>query len=123
MPDHSLPAVPARDTRPVPACRLTDWKPWPQANPSLIGHATVAFNSGWTINSIPIFRRGDGSFSAGPPSMPQIGPDGRQKTDASGKKVYAPVMSFDVPGRALWNAAIIGALAAAGIRPDGEGAA
>jgi hypothetical protein len=121
MPDSNLPAIP---DRPPPACRLRDWKPWTLPNPSLIGHATVTFNSGWTINSIPIFRRGDGTLSAGPPSVPILDADGRHKRDAVGKKSYAAVITFEGTGRDLWNKTVLRALADAGINPTtGEGAA
>ena len=104
--------------RPAPPCRLTDWKPWPMPNPSLLGHATVAFNSGWVINSIPIFKRADGSFSAGSPSIPVLDRDGRHKIGADGKKQYTQVMGYEGAGRELWSRTIVGALLAAGIDPS-----
>ena len=106
--------IPARDR---PVARLVSWVPWSLPNAHLIGHAAVAFNSGWVINSIPIFKRGDGSLSAGSPSMPVVDAAGRQKVDAVGKKQYLAVITFEGAGRELWSRTIIAALLAAGIDP------
>jgi hypothetical protein len=107
--------------RPAPACRLVDWKPWHKPNPSLLGHATVAF-SGWTIHAVPVFRGRDGSLSAGGPSAPILDADGRQKVDGAGKKQYQAIVTFEGNGRDIWTRAVLGALAAAGIDPGaGEG--
>ena len=103
--------------RPAPVARLVDWTPWPQPNPSLLGHATIAFNSVWVINSIPVFRSRDGNLSAGGPSMPVLDRDGRQKVGADNKKQYIAVITFEGAGRALWTRTIVGALLAAGIDP------
>ena len=99
--------------------------PWGLPNPSLLGHCDVTFSGGWRINGVPIFRLKAGGFSAGVPTSPVIDREGRQKTDAAGKRQYSPMLQFDdAAARERWNAAIVAALAAAGIDPTaGEGAA
>jgi hypothetical protein len=94
---------------------LRDWRPWSQPNNSLIGHATIAFTGGWTVSSIPIFRRADGSLSAGVPNAAQLDGEGRVKL-RDGKRVYTAVITFaDADARSRWNRAVLGALADAGI--------
>ena len=95
---------------------LREWKP--STNPgSLAGKATVSFSGGWIVSNIPIFRRSDGSLSAGAPDMPLVGPDGTQLVGDDGKRRYAKVISFDTPAaRTRWNDAIVHALHEAGVR-------
>jgi hypothetical protein len=103
----------AREAR---VARLVDWKPWPFDNPSLIGHATVAFWGGWVVAAIPIFRKGDGSLSAGVPNEAQLDGDGRVKLKPDGKRSYSAIITFETAdGRARWQRAVLGALAAGGI--------
>jgi len=105
--------------RPERACRLVDWKPWPVPNSSLIGHATVSF-SGWTVHRVPIFRRGDGSLSAGRPNAAEIDADGRIKTDANGKKQYWPVLTFETAdARERWQRSVLAAIRQGGIDTAG----
>jgi hypothetical protein len=97
------------------SCRLIEWKPWPFDNPSLLGHCAIAFSGGWCVNSIPIFRKGDGSLSVGVPNAAQIDSDGRIKV-RDGKRQYVAVLSFETAeGRARWQRMVLGALAAGGI--------
>ncbi len=101
-------------------CRLTDWKPWPFPNASLIGHATVCF-SGWTIHRVPVFRRGDGSLSVGAPNAPEIDSDGRIK-ERDGKRQYWPVLTFETAeARERWQRSVLAAIAAGGIGASAEG--
>jgi hypothetical protein len=114
--NHVLPRGDATDMAPrvERACRLIEWKPWPVPSPSLIGHATVSF-SGWTVRSIPVFRRGDGSLSVGTPSAAEIDSEGRIK-QRDGKRQYLAVISFDTAeARERWQRSILAALAAAGV--------
>jgi hypothetical protein len=54
-PPRRAPAVTAsRSDRP---CKLLDWKPFHSS--ALIGKATIAFQGGWIVSNIPIFRLGD----------------------------------------------------------------
>jgi hypothetical protein len=123
MPDHPLPALSEREARPAP-CRLASWTPWHQPNPSLVGHCDVVFAGGWRINGVPVFRRGDGSWSAGAPTSPQIDRDGRQRTDLAGKRLYSPLLQFETAqARERWQSAVLGALAAAGIAATADAAA
>jgi hypothetical protein len=96
--------------------RLIRWDP-ADGNPSLVGRATIAFSGGWIVNSIPVFRRTDGSLSAGPPSIPIVGTDGVHQRDAdSGKKRYAAVITFaDADAKRRWDRTVVTALADAGI--------
>jgi hypothetical protein len=97
-------------------CVLREWKPNANAG-SLAGKATVAFSGGWIVSNIPIFRRGDGSLSAGAPDMPLVGPDGTQLVDEDGRRRYAKVISFETPAaRIRWNDAIVDALGDAGVQ-------
>jgi hypothetical protein len=101
-------------TRVERACRVTEWKPWPYGNGSLIGHVTVNF-SGWTIHHIPVFRTGDGSLSVGTPTKPEIDAEGRVRL-RDGKRMYTSVISFETAdARERWQRSILAALAAAGI--------
>jgi hypothetical protein len=98
------------------SCRLLSWKPWDRPGSSLLGHCSVSFQGGWCIHDVPIFVRGDGSLSAGTPSMPELGADGTVRVKADGKKAYHPIVTFETAeGRARWNRLILGALAAGGI--------
>jgi hypothetical protein len=119
-PDDRLPIA----TRGAPArqpsersCRLVDWKPV-DGNPSLAGRATIAFAGGWIVGSIPVFRRGDGSLSAGAPSMPLLDANGQHMRDEAGKKRYAAIITFtDRDARGRWERAVLGALRDGGITP------
>jgi hypothetical protein len=100
------------DERP---CKLLEWKPWPLSNPSLVGHATIAFAGGWTIHAIPIFRRADGSLSAGVPNAAQLDAEGHVRLK-DGKRQYTAVVTFETAdGRERWQRLVQGALAAGGI--------
>jgi len=95
--------------------RLVEWRPV-ENNPSLVGRATVRFAGGWTVSSIPIFRRADGSLSARVPSSPIIGPDGTHLRGDDGKKKYAAIISFEgKEAKARWDSAVLAALHDAGI--------
>jgi hypothetical protein len=101
-----------------------EWKPWPFDNPSLIGHATIAFAGGWVINAIPVFKRSDGSISAGVPSLPTLDGEGRVKLKPDGKRDYHAVISFESgEARERWQRLVLGALDAAGISAGPETAA
>jgi hypothetical protein len=96
--------------------RLVQWAPR-SGTSSLIGYATVGFAGGWTVTSIPIYRV-EGRLSAGSPSMPELDRDGRARVGADGKRTYVKIIRFE--GNAAferWNAAVLGALYDAGIRP------
>jgi hypothetical protein len=96
-------------------CRLVQWAPWSQPNPSLIGHCAVAFAGGWVVNSIPVFRRADGSLSIGVPNAAQLDGDGRIK-QRDGKRDYKSILTFQtVEGRERWQRLVLGALADGGI--------
>jgi hypothetical protein len=66
-------AVIPREARTDRACRLVKRKPWSFENPEFIGHCSVAFAGGWVMHKVPVFRRGDGTISAGVPSIPHLG--------------------------------------------------
>jgi hypothetical protein len=96
--------------------RLVSWTPWPFENPSLIGHAAVAFSGGWVVSQIPVFRRGDGRLSAGVPNAAQLDGEGRVKLKPDGKRSYAAIISFETgAARTRWNSLVLDALAAGGI--------
>jgi hypothetical protein len=96
------------------ACRLVQWTPVDN-NPSLIGRATIVFAGGWIVSAIPIFRRADGSLSAGAPSSAQLDADGHIKV-RDGKRQYVSVISFETAeAKARWGRMVLGALAEAGI--------
>jgi len=102
--------------QPGAGARLVKYEPWPFPNPSLIGHATVDF-SGWIVSKIPIFRRSDGSLSAGVPNAAEVDRDGRQK-ERDGKKQYWSVITFvDGDAKERWMRAVLNALATGGIVP------
>ncbi len=106
--DHAV----ARPRPPDPAARIVVWRPWPFDNPSLIGHAAVAFSGGWVVAKVPVFRTGDGELTAGVPSIPEIDAEGKVKT-RNGKRVYQPAISFQTAdAKARWNRTIVAALAA-----------
>jgi hypothetical protein len=106
---HSI--APRRTER---ACRLVQWSPVDN-NPSLIGRATIAFAGGWIVSAIPIFRRGDGSLSAGVPSSAQLDADGHIKV-RDGKRQYVSVIFFETAeAKARWARMVLGALAEAGV--------
>jgi hypothetical protein len=126
--DHHLP-----DTRPSPqavavprpdrACRLIEWKPWSQPNPSLIGHCAIAFAGGWVVHAIPVFRRADGMLSVGVPNLPQLDSEGRVKLKPDGKRDYKAVISFEgAEARERWRRMVLDALAAGGITGAAEAA-
>ena len=102
--------------RPPSACRLAEWKP-AAGDSALLGRATVAFQGGWVVAFIPIFRAADGALSASSPSMPILDQSGQHLRDAaSGKKRYTSIISFEsADARARWNSAILAALSAGGI--------
>lgn len=104
------------------SCRLIEWKPWPFDNPSLLGHCAVAFAGGWTVHQIPVFRRADGSLSAGVPNAAQLDSEGRIK-QRDGKRQYTPVLSFETAeARERWQRLVLGALALGGITGTSEAA-
>jgi hypothetical protein len=104
-------------------CRLIEWKPWPFDNPSLIGHATVAFQGGWVVSSVPVFRTANGGLSVGTPSMPQLDAEGRVKLKPDGRRDYKPVISFETAeGRGRWQRLILAALVDAGVSAAAEAA-
>jgi hypothetical protein len=76
-------------------------------DPSLIGHTSAAFQCGWIVNRVPIFRSREGGISCGTPSSPELDGEGRVKTWSDGK-------------RESGQRAVLGALADVGI---GAGAA
>jgi hypothetical protein len=97
------------------ACRLVEWKPWSQPNPSLIGHCAVAFAGGWVVHAIPVFRRGDGSLSIGVPNAAQLDAEGRIK-QRDGKRDYKSILSFETAdARERWRRMVLAALTDAGI--------
>lgn len=108
-------ATALRVRQPGSGARLVEYKPWPYQNPSLIGHATVDF-SGWLVHRIPIFRRGDGTLSAGGPNAAEVDREGQQKEHA-GKRQWWKVVTFEGDGSERWNRAVLGALDAAGVVP------
>ena len=96
------------------ACRLVQWTPVDN-NPSLVGRATIAFAGGWVVVGTPIFRRVDGSLSAGVPSSAQLDAEGRIKI-RDGKRQYTPILTFEsAEAKARWQRMVRGALADAGI--------
>jgi hypothetical protein len=115
--------IPGQQECPVPEsrqpgsrARLVKYEPWSLPNASLIGHASIDF-SGWVVARIPIFRRDDGSLSAGGPSAAEVDAEGRQRLN-NGKRRYWSVVTFassDAWDR--WQRAVLGALAAGGITP------
>jgi hypothetical protein len=95
--------------------RLVEWRPV-DANPSLVGRCTITFPGGWTVNSIPIFRRKDGTLSVGAPSTPVLASDGTHARDENGKKRYLPIITFEnKEARQRWEAIVLAVLADAGI--------
>ena len=86
-------------TRPLPGCRLIDFKLWPGANSTLFGHCVVAFSGDWTVTQIPIFRGRDG-LSVGVPSIPQL--------DAEGRIRVGPTVSSSIYRSSLLAAAKAG---------------
>jgi hypothetical protein len=103
-------------------CRLMQWTPWPFPNPSLIGHCSIAFAGGWVVHRIPVFRKADGSLSAGTPDAADVDRDGRIKLKPDGKKSYGKVITFETnEARERWQRMIQVALAEAGVaapQPD-----
>src|SRR4051812_6000377 len=107
-------ALPVR--QPGAGARLVEWKPRPASSSSLLGHATVDF-TGWLVHRVPIFRRGDGSLSAGTPSAPELDGEGRQR-ERDGKRQYWPVLTFaNTEAKQRWERAVLAALDAGGIVP------
>jgi hypothetical protein len=112
MPSAEQPIVPRRAES---SCRLLEWKPWPFENPSLLGHATVAFSGGWVVHRIPVFRKG-GSISVGAPDAADVDGDGRIKLKPDGKKSYGKVITFETTeARERWQRMIQAALTDAGV--------
>jgi hypothetical protein len=102
--------------------RMLEWRP-AAGTSSLLGKATIRFNGGWIVTGVPIFRRADGSLSAGTPDAPLVGPDGAQLVDDAGKRRYGKVISFDgSEARRRWNDAVVDAVIAAGITGAPESA-
>jgi hypothetical protein len=96
------------------SCRLVQWTPVDN-NLSSIGRATIAFAGGWIVVGIPIFRRADGSLSAGVPSSAQLDAEGHIKV-RDGKRQYTPILIFEsAEAKARWQRMALGALAEAGI--------
>jgi hypothetical protein len=113
----SQPVLPAVPRQPGAGARLVSFEPWPTPHPSLAGHATVDFN-GWIVSKIAIFRRRDGTLSAGVPSYPQIDADGRVRVDDAGKRLYVAAIRFVGDGaQERWQRAVLTALADAGVSP------
>jgi hypothetical protein len=110
--------VTLRDERPGRTrVALASWTPWPHGvGGSLAGHADVDF-SGWIVKAIPIFRKGDGTFSAGVPTMPEVDRDGIQLRDQNGKRRYGSLVRFSGDGKERWQRIVLEALAAGGIAP------
>jgi hypothetical protein len=101
--------------------RMLEWRP-ATGNSSLLGKATIRFNGGWIVPGVPIFRRADGSLSAGTPDAPLVGPDGVQLVDNAGKRRYGKVISFDgSEARRRWNDVVIAAVTEGGITGAPEG--
>jgi hypothetical protein len=96
--------------------RLIGCRPWPHPNASLRGHCDIDFG-GWVVCEIPIFRRGDGSISAGSPSAAKVDAEGRQRVLPNCKRDWWSVIKFEGDGRQRWERAILGALMAAEIEP------
>jgi hypothetical protein len=114
-PDPDRPIPPAT-RRSDGQARLLNYRPWSRPG-SLIGHADVAFGS-LQILRIPLFRKADSTVGVGVPSCPELGPDGRVRTDDSGKRLYWPLVTFaDADARERWQRAVLGALDAAGVTP------
>jgi hypothetical protein len=102
--------------------RMLEWRP-SAGNSSLLGKATIRFAGGWIVSGIPIFRRADGSLSAGTHDAPLVGPDGVQLLDDAGKGRYGKVISFDgTEARRRWNDAVIAAVSEGGITSATEAA-
>jgi hypothetical protein len=107
-PGDTMTDYPALSVEPEPeesrTPRLVDWAPRLNSTSTLLGYATVSFG-GWVIHAIPVFRSADdGSLSAGSPSIPK-GPGSWEK-----------VVTFDSGAdRKRWTAAVLMALAGAGI--------
>jgi hypothetical protein len=78
--------------RPAPRrLRLVSWQPF--RNGPLRGFACVELPIGLKIFDVPIRTRRNGLW-AGLPAKPQIDRDGRRKTDADGKPIYADVLRW-----------------------------
>jgi hypothetical protein len=116
MLDHRRPALPERDARPPPVATLVNRAPWTQPNAHLLGYVEVVFFGGWNVRDIPIFKRSDGTLSAGMPSPRKLDRDGRIRLKADGKREHSAIISFTTDAaRERWNSAIICVLADAGI--------
>lgn len=90
-----------------PACRLLDWYAF-KGESALVGKATIEFPGGWIVAGIPVFRRQDGSLSAGGPDAPIVDKDGRHATDQGGKKRYAKIITFkDRAAQARWERLVL----------------
>lgn len=106
-------ALPARS---VPIATLRSWTPWTATqNAHLLG----VFSGGGCVRDIPIFRRNDGSLSAGVPNIPKLDREGRVRLKADGKRDYVSVISFTTNiARARWNELVLAALRDGGINPN-----
>jgi DNA-binding cell septation regulator SpoVG len=71
--------------------RLVSWRPVTKG--SLRGFATVELPIGLKLHDVLVFVGRNGAW-ASLPSKAQIDRDGRQKTEANGKAMYAPVLEW-----------------------------
>jgi len=95
-------------------CKLIEWKPFDSG--ALIGKATIAFQGGWIVSNVPIFRGRDGTLTAAGPDAPLVDSTGAQLRDADGKRRYTKIITFaDRDARERWNRTVLAALADAGI--------
>jgi hypothetical protein len=74
-----------------PKLRLISWKPLNKK--SLRGFATLQLPIGRKVSDCRVFVS-NGKAWASVQSKPQIDREGRQKTDGTGKVVYAPVLEW-----------------------------
>jgi hypothetical protein len=105
-------------SRPAPACRVVDWKPWPLANPALAGHASFEFAGCWTAHQCPVFRGRNGALSVGTPSIPLLDGEARARVGPDGERQYLTVVTFaSASARSHWRDMTAAALAEAGVVP------
>jgi hypothetical protein len=96
---HELPARP--DDAPL-AAKLVAWKP--SSVNGLLGHATIAFSSGWIVHKIPIFQGWTDKLSVGVPS--------------DGSDACWPVITFENGAANLrYQRTVLDAVQAAGVVP------
>ena len=84
-------------SRPVPACRLTQFQP-AETQSSLLGWAAVSFPGGWRVASIPVFRNSVGTLSVGVPSIPLLDQASAPLRDQQGKKRCSALAAAGVGG-------------------------